>query len=57
MGVIIGWLGRTSIGSTQHRVPQTKLAGIAAEESKTAYILKNLLLEEIKEALSTNLGA
>ena len=55
MGVIMGWLGRTSIGSMQHQVPQTKLARIAAEESKTVYTLKDSLLKEVKEVLFTNL--
>ena len=57
MGAIVGRLGRTGAGGAQHRAPQTKLAGIAAEESKTVYTLKDSLLEEAKEALSTNLGA
>ena len=30
---------------------------MAVEESEIVYTLKNLLLEEVKEALSTNLGA
>jgi hypothetical protein len=30
---------------------------MAAEESKTVYTLEDLLLEEVKEALSTNLEA
>ena len=38
-------------------MPQTKLAKIAVEESKTVYTLKDLLLEETKEALFTNLKA
>ena len=57
MGAIIGQLGRTSAGSAQYRAPRTKLARMAAEESKTAYTLEDLLLEEVKEALSTNLEA
>ena len=50
-------MGRTSVGSTQHQAPRTKLARIVAEESETAYTLEDLLLEEVKEALSTNLEA
>jgi len=57
MGAIIGRLGRTSIGSTQHRAPRTKLAKIVAKESEMGYTLKDLLLKEAKEALSTNLIA
>ena len=57
MGAIMGQLGRTGTGSTQYRAPQTELARIAAEEFKTAYTLKDLLLEEAKEVLFTNLGA
>jgi hypothetical protein len=57
MGAIIGRLGRTSVGGTQYRALQTKLARIVAEESETVYTLKDLLLEEVKEALSTNLEA
>ena len=57
MGAIMGQLGRTGTGSTQYRAPQTELARIAAEESETAYTLEDLLLEEVKEALSTNLEA
>ena len=53
----MGRLGRTGIGSTQHQVPWTELAGIAAKESKTAYTLKNSLLKEVKEALFTDLKA
>ena len=56
MGAIVGRLGRTGVGGAQHRAPPTKLAGMAAEESKTAYTLKDLLLKEAKEALFTNLG-
>ena len=36
---------------------QTELAGMAAEESEMVYILKNLLLKEIKEVLFTDLKA
>ena len=50
-------MGRTSVGSVQHRAPRTKLAGIAVEESETAYTLEDSLLEEVKEALSTDLEA
>ena len=50
-------MGHTGAGSVQHQAPQTKLAGIAAEESKMAYTLEDLLLKEVKEALSTNLKA
>jgi hypothetical protein len=57
MGAIVGRLGYTSVGSAQHRALRTELAGIAAEESETVYTLKDLLLEEVKEALSTNLEA
>ena len=57
MGAIVGQLGRTGAGGVQHQVPQTKLAGMAAEESKTVYTLKDLLLEETKEALFINLRA
>jgi hypothetical protein len=57
MGAIVGRLGRTSVGGAQHRAPRTELARMAVEESKTAYTLKDSLLEEVKEALSTNLEA
>ena len=57
MGAIVGWLGCTSIGGIQYQVLQTKLAGMAAEESKTVYTLKDSLVKEVKEALSTNLKA
>jgi hypothetical protein len=57
MGAIVGRLGYTSVGSAQHRALRTELAGIAAEESETVYTLKDLLLEEVKEALSTDLEA
>ena len=57
MGVIIGQLGYTSVGSAQYQALRTKLAGIAAEESEMVYTLEDLLLEEVKEALSTDLEA
>ena len=57
MGAIIGRLGRTSVGSAQYRALRTKLARIVVEESETVYTLEDLLLEEVKEALSTNLEA
>ena len=57
MGAIMGQLGHTGAGGVQYWVLWTKLAGMAAEESKTAYTLKDSLLEEVKEALSTNLKA
>ena len=57
IGVIVGQLGRTGAGGMQYWVPRTKLAGMAAEESKTVYTLKNSLLKEVKKALSTNLEA
>ena len=50
-------LGRTGTNSAQHRAPRTKLAVMAAEESKIAYTLKDSLLKEIKEALFINLRA
>ena len=53
----MGRLGRTSVGSAQHRALRTKLAGIVVEESEIVYTLEDLLLEEVKEALSTNLEA
>ena len=56
MGAIVGRLGRTGAGGAQHRAPQTKLAGMAVEESKIVYTLKDSLLEKVKEALFTDLG-
>ena len=53
----MGQLGHTGAGNIQYWAPRTKLAGMAAEESKTAYTLKNSLLKEVKEALFTNLKA
>ena len=53
----MGQLGHTGVGGIQYWTPQTKLAGITAEESKTVYTLKDLLLKKTKEALSTNLKA
>ena len=53
----MGQLGCTSTGSTQHQAPQTKLARIAAEKSKTVYTLKDSLLKKVKEALFINLRA
>ena len=57
MGAIVGRLGRTSVGSAQFWALRTKLAGIAAEESEIVYTLEDSLLEEVKEALSTDLEA
>ena len=57
MGVIVDRLGYTGVGSVQHWAPRTELAGMVVEEFKTAYTLKDSLLEEVKEALSTDLGA
>ena len=52
----MGQLGHTGAGNMQYWAPRTKLAGMAAEESKTVYTLKDLLLEKAKEALFTDLG-
>jgi hypothetical protein len=57
MGAIVGRLGCTSVGGAQYRAPRTELARMAAEESETAYTLEDSLLEEVKEALSTDLEA
>ena len=50
-------MGRTSVGGAQYQALRTKLAGIVVEESETVYTLEDLLLEEVKEALSTDLEA
>ena len=57
MGAIVGRLGRTGVGGAQYRAPRTELAGMVAEESETVYTLEDSLLEEVREALSTNLEA